>query len=351
MGGALLCVLAVSAFGQGRGGPEWTTTNGNAQRTGSQKTDPKIHVDTVAKSFQFLWKLNTDNSAKGSNSLSAPSLMNNVIGWKGFRALEFVAGSSDNVVGVDSDLGRFEWKTHLTAAAGPAATATCPGGMSPSVSRLTPLIPPAQPGAGGGGGGRGASGRGGAPGGGGRAPGPPTVPEANRVYVVASDGTARTLNVQTGGEVDPAIKFLSPGAKVSGLIAINGTLYAATADMCGGNANGIYSLDLASKTVSSWKTSGGSVAGTAGAAFSTNGMMYAATTDGQVSGARREDSTGEGFVYCPEQVGIQLFAELVQDGESGIGGGFEFRWNDLRLRQRESEERAFDDDEIREHRR
>ena len=153
MGGALLCVLAVSAFGQGRGGPEWTTTNGNAQRTGSQKTDPKIRVDTVAKSFQCLWKLNTDNSAKGSNSLSAPSLMNNVIGWKGFRALEFVAGSSDNVVGVDSsDLGRFEWKTHLTAAAGPAATATCPGGMSPSVSRLTPLIPPAQPGAGGGGG-------------------------------------------------------------------------------------------------------------------------------------------------------------------------------------------------------
>ena len=64
-------------------------------------------------------------------------------------------------------------------------------------------------------------------------------------YVVASDGTARTLNVQTGGEVDPAIKFLSPGAKVSGLITINGTLYAATADMCGGNANGIYSLDMA----------------------------------------------------------------------------------------------------------
>ena len=38
-------------------------------------------------------------------------VMNNVIGYRGFRALEFVAGSSDNVVGVDSDLGRFEWKT------------------------------------------------------------------------------------------------------------------------------------------------------------------------------------------------------------------------------------------------
>jgi translocation and assembly module TamB len=79
--------------------------------------------------------------------------------------------------------------------------------------------------------------------------GPRVVPEANRVYVIASDGTLRTLNVQTGGEVDPAINFLSPGARASGVITIDGVVYATTADTCGGNPNGVYALDLASKAV------------------------------------------------------------------------------------------------------
>jgi outer membrane protein assembly factor BamB len=145
--------------------------------------------------------------------------------------------------------------------------------------RRSPLIPiAAQPG--GGGGGRGASGRGG--GGGGGGPRPTGVPAANRVYVIASDGSLRTLNVQTGTEVDPPVKFLSPGAKASGIIAIDGTVFAATADGCGGNANGIHAIDLASKNASSWKTSGGSVAGIAGAAFSLDGTLFAATTDGEV---------------------------------------------------------------------
>jgi hypothetical protein len=286
----LLSALSGVALAQGRGGAEWTTANANAQRTGSQQTDPKISVDTVGKSFQFLWKVKSENVAAGGNSLSAPVLMDRVIGYKGFRALEFLAGSSNYVIGMDSDLGRVEWKMHLTPMAGasPAATAACPGGMSPTVSRLTPMIPiAAQPG-GGGGGGRGASGPG-RPGGGGGGRGPsggnarPTgVPAANRVYVIASDGSVRTLNVQTGDEVDPPARFLSPGAKVSGVITIDGTVYAATADGCGGNANGIYALDLASKSVMSWKTSGGSVAGTAGAAFSTDGTLFAATTDGDL---------------------------------------------------------------------
>ncbi len=281
--GAMLCSLVSGiAFAQGRGGAEWTTANANAQRTGSFQTDPKISVDTVAKSFQFLWKMKTDNAAMGGNSFSAPVLMDRAIAYRGFRAYEFIAGSSDNVIGMDSDLGRQEWKTHLTPMTGatsPAATAACPGGLSPTVSRLTPMIPIAAQVGGGGGGGRGASGQGG---GGAARPRLTAVPDANRVYVVASDGSLRTLNVQTGTEVDPPAKFLSPGAKASGIIAVNGTVVAATADGCGGNANGIHAINLASKAVSSWKTAGGSVAGTAGPAFSLDGTLFAATTDGEL---------------------------------------------------------------------
>ena len=54
--------------------------------------------------------------------------------------------------------------------------------------------------------------------------------------------------------------------------------YVATVGGCGGVANGIWALDIASKAVTSWKPNSGEVAGSAGPVFGGDGTLYVATT-------------------------------------------------------------------------
>ena len=100
------------------------------------------------------------------------------------------------------------------------------------------------------------------------------------------------LNVQDGSDLAPPVKFLPPDANVSGLILIDRVLYAATANNCGGVANGMWAIDLASpdKTVTTWKSNGGGSAGTVGPAFGSDGLIYLATADGDYSAANYSDA-------------------------------------------------------------
>jgi hypothetical protein len=88
------------------------------------------------------------------------------------------------------------------------------------------------------------------------------------------------------------IRFLPANADASGLILIDNTAYVGTANDCGGVANGVWALGVSvqDKTVIVWKTNGGSVAGTAGPAFGTDGAVYAATADGDYGPANFSDS-------------------------------------------------------------
>ena len=90
------------------------------------------------------------------------------------------------------------------------------------------------------------------------------------------------LNVQTGEDLNPPIKFLPPGAKAVGSLLVGQTLYAATTDNCGGAANGVYALNLSSdaKTVSSWDAKGAAIAGTLAPAFGADGTIFVATGAG-----------------------------------------------------------------------
>jgi len=58
-------------------------------------------------------------------------------------------------------------------------------------------------------------------------------------------------------------------------------LYAATTNDCGGAPNAIWAVDLGSpdKTITSWKTNGPNIAGSASPAFGSDGTVYVATTD------------------------------------------------------------------------
>jgi putative pyrroloquinoline-quinone binding quinoprotein len=256
-------VASGAAEAQGRGSPNWTTTNSDAQRTGWVKSDPRISRESLQKpGFQLLWKTKLENQPRQLESLTQPLLLSNIISYKGFKALAFVGGSSDNVYSIDYDLNKMFWKRHLNTLPPAAGTIVCPGAMT-TITRATPLgrTAPAPGDGGGGGGGRGGN---------------------TNVYAVSSGGLLHTLNPQTGDDLAPPIKFLPPNAKAVGSILIEPILYVATRDGCGSTVNGVYAINLGSdaKIVTHWESKGGSVAGTAGLTFGTNGNIYVATDGG-----------------------------------------------------------------------
>jgi hypothetical protein len=318
---------AGTAQAQGRGGGAWTTAGGDAQRSGSLRTDPRISKESAqTPAFQLLWKRQLDQKAQGA--LTPPVLLPNIISYKGFKALAYLAGA-DTIYSIDYDLNKMFWDRKLAPAASNAGGAACQPAMS-AITRPTPLGQAAF--GAGRGGGRGAAGAaappaapppagapgappagGGAPAGippgagAGAAPGTPPAPAPgaqtppaagrgraggpggggggggrggnNNVYAVSSGGMVHALNPQTGEDVNPPAKFLGPNAKVTGAVFIDNVLYAAATGNCGGVANGVYAIDLNenANTVTSWSSNGAAIAGSLGPAFGSDGTIYVAT--------------------------------------------------------------------------
>jgi outer membrane protein assembly factor BamB len=103
-------------------------------------------------------------------------------------------------------------------------------------------------------------------------------------YVISSDGMLHVLGLPSGKDMQRPAPFLPANAKWSSPIAVNKTMYAATAGGCGGAPQGVWAIDLDSDTkpVVSWKTEGGPIAGAV--AFTSDGTLFAAVGAGQVTG-------------------------------------------------------------------
>jgi len=287
---------------------DWKTSNGDAQRSAWVRSDAKISKETMQKpGFQFLWKMKLKNSPRQLNSLMPPATLDRLIGYRGFRMLGFVAGSSDQLFTIDTDLGRMEWEKRLNSSApvGPG-TLACPGGITTGVARPVLTTIPAL--AGGGGRGRntpaksavGEPGQGGVtlanvrpnppPGAGGGGVNPmlvqptranPANPPGGQlgagpflVFALASDGMLHSLHMSNGADYEPPMKFLPPGANANGLIVTDQYAYAVTEGACGGVANGVWAVDLISKEVKSFKAN---IAGSTGMAFGGDGTIYVVT--------------------------------------------------------------------------
>jgi outer membrane protein assembly factor BamB len=97
------------------------------------------------------------------------------------------------------------------------------------------------------------------------------------VYALAGDGMLHSLHISNGADYQPPVKFLPPGAHASSLIVTGDMAYAVTQHGCGGAANGVWAIDLLTKEVRTWK---GNIAGSAGMAFSGDGVIYVATGSG-----------------------------------------------------------------------
>ena len=144
-------VLTIATSAQvGRGGSEWLTALGDAQRTSWIRSDPKISLETMSKpGFELQWTSKLDNQPRLLNGLTAGATANGVTL---FVPVSVVAGSSNNIYMVDNDTGHVVWKRHFDATM-PAPTATCPGGITAAATRIVNVMPrpvaaPAAPAAG-----------------------------------------------------------------------------------------------------------------------------------------------------------------------------------------------------------
>ena len=326
---------------------DWTTAGNDAQRSGWVRADTKISTASVrSPEFRLLWKMEFDNEARRGSALTAPVLLDFLISHRGFRSLAFVAGSAGSVFTVDTDLARPEWRRPLGAAPG-GGSARCPGGMTANLSRPTAAAMPSLLGFAARG--RRTPGKSGAgkpkegavtlAAAAARAPSRPAAPQQRNartrppagrslrglslVYALAADGMLHSLYTSNGRNRGAPAAFLPPNADAKGLIVVDNTAYVATANGCGGAPNGVWALDLETKKVSHWKSTGGSIAGLLGPAIGADGVVYAATVQGGIAAleaktlALRALSPGGGFHSSPVIVdykGEDYLAAAAADG-------------------------------------
>lgn len=287
--GLVAATLVAPLANAQRGGPDWTTSAGDPQRTSWVRSDPQVTPTKIVKpdSFKFLWKVAMDATA---GKAAEPILISTYIGYRGFKALT-VVGGPDSIYTVDYDLGVPFWSKHYGTASKAPACASWPSAIG-KLSSLTP-IPPRTP--------RPSVGyhtvtgkphegiplsaaMGGQLGAGGQraaAPAqqlPPGIRFSVPIFLVTSDGMAHAITFDSGKEAFKPVAFLPPGSAPSDLIVVQDTLYAATMPGCGSAPNTIYALDVKTKDMvpeGTWKSQGGNILGAP--AFNKEGTLFVST--------------------------------------------------------------------------
>ncbi len=292
-----------AAHAQFRGGSDWFTAGGDAQRSSWIRTDAKISVEKIAKpGFGLAWKV------KLSGEPGVAATLDRYIGYRGFRSFAFMGSASGEITAIDTDLARIEWHKKIPGAAAQGSGA-CTGGMTANVARNTQTAFPAAPGGRGGGGGRSnaaksdvgqagegavtiaaaaaaaaaaeaARGRAGAPPDAGRGRGP-GVRMPDVVTAISNDGMLHAMYVSNGEEPAPPIAFLPPNTNARDLAIVDNVAYAATSEGCGGAPNAVWALDIPAKQVIHWTPPAGDIAG-GGFAFGPTATLYVATTGGDL---------------------------------------------------------------------
>ncbi|MBM3812029.1 MAG: hypothetical protein FJW20_10400 [Acidimicrobiia bacterium] len=295
---AFVCALTPLSAQFGPAIGDWMTIGHDAQRSHWARNDGKISPEEMKKpGFGLVWKVKLKGEARQTSSVTPPALLDFYIGYRGFRTLGFSGSASGNITAIDTDLSRVEWEKNLGPVAAGAGTAACPGGMTANLARHTASgypaagIPrgqgrrtPAQSGVG-------------QPNQGavtlqqqqqrqftpppvaaakpGRTapPGSPFARLPQYVHAIGPDGKFHSLYASNGDEPNEAVDFLPAGAHARGLIVFGNVAYAATVNGCGGVPDGIWSLDIREKKVTSWKAPAG-ITGTAGFAAAPDGTLY-----------------------------------------------------------------------------
>ena len=94
-------------------GADWLTDGGSPQRTSWQKDEKILNKDNV-KNMKIVWKLQLDNEPKEMHSLFPPLIVDKVNTSSGPKQIAVVAGTGDNVYGIDVATAKIIWKKHFT---------------------------------------------------------------------------------------------------------------------------------------------------------------------------------------------------------------------------------------------
>jgi outer membrane protein assembly factor BamB len=256
----------------------WPGVNGGPQREGWAKPESMLSRNTVGV-VELLYSRKLDNRNRGTQALTPPLVLGNLISYRGFKEMLFLGGSSDTVYSIDAELNRILWSMPIPVAAAstpaPAANPACggglmgivmtgsaSGGLGGGVTIRRPGAPPAGvlPAAT-------------------TATSPLVVGLASGfgrngiVLTVASDGSLYPLLQSNGALFGKPIPFLPPHSSVRGVNLYDYTLYAATVDGCGG-PNAVYGLDLASEGSAAKFETGDNAQGSAGPAVGNDGTVY-----------------------------------------------------------------------------
>ncbi|HTM50276.1 MAG TPA: PQQ-binding-like beta-propeller repeat protein [Bryobacteraceae bacterium] len=358
---------ALSVMYAQRGGGDWMTIGYDPQRSSWVRGDGKISLASMSKpGFELVWKIKLNNEPRELNSITPPALLDFYIGYKGFRTLGLLGGSSGRVFGIDLDLARIEWEKNLASPAPPKSTVPCPGGMTSSVTRPTAAGYPGPVAIRAGRGGQ-AKGAVGAPHEGAvtlkQSPPPAAAPAAaprgrkknapapnpygrgvQLVSAISADGKLHSMYVSNGEEPNPPVPFLPANANAVGLIVYDDTAYAATVNGCGGVDNGVWAVNTKSKKVARWKSKT-PPAGSDGFAVAPDGTIIVATTGGEVVAlgpgslaVKSSYKSGKKFTSTPvifEHGRKDLLAVAAADGEilvldsAALGSGPLAKWAGL----------------------
>ena len=247
---------------------DWPSFANDGQRTGWEKLDPRFTKDTVAKDFQFLWKMKP--AGGGQHTLLPPVLIGTLIGYRGFKELAFIGDASGAMHVMDADLNRLYWDKKLDYVADKpkaAPTAACPGAMAaPTLLSIGFRRPPPRPAT--------------PPVAGAPVPRPQPNPMfgPRAIYVISQDGRLRKLNAADGSDVGSPVVVLPANSKISALNMNDQVIYATTSGDCGGAPNAVWAVDIGSgdqPSVKSFESKGGNFGGLGGPVLGNDGTVYA----------------------------------------------------------------------------
>jgi hypothetical protein len=225
---------------------DWSVTGADPSQSGWQKSESRLTLENAGTQVMLLWKIKLGQTSKGTPDFSEPLLAGRLINAQGFKDIVYWS-SADTLYAVDSELGALIWKKQFKTE-GPSPAPGC------SASRLGLFIEPPQvinfnarrrrdPNA---------------P----RPPRPAPAPANERrlgvapgggyfglkgIYVLTADGMLHEQVMTTGADFAPPVRFLpAANSRPYGLNILGKEVYSATGRSCGGMANGIWSIDMAS---------------------------------------------------------------------------------------------------------
>jgi outer membrane protein assembly factor BamB len=251
---------------------EYLTEGVDPARTGWLK-DEKVFNTTNVRDMKLLWKVKLDSTPREMHNLFSPLIAENVTTANGPREMAVVAGVSDDLFGIDVASGDLIWKkrfdsTYTPPAGGRGGGTLCPGGQT-----AVPVLAPAGNG-------------------------------QYTIYAISWDGRLRQLNLADGKETAAPEKFVPSNGKPYALNLVNGVIYTASAQGCGGVSNAFYSFDLKTKKASIFQPAGGGLWGRRGAAVSPEGVVYMGTGDATYNPTTRQ--LGNGIVAVKLDANSQM---------------------------------------------